>query len=101
MHKMTALQIGGTDDHLHALVQAPPIYAPSQIAQFLKGESSKWIHEEFSHLRAFGWHDGYAASTVSKLELPGVILYIQNQRGASSQADVSGKISRVSQRARD
>lgn len=23
-HKMTALQIGGCDDHIHALVQAPP-----------------------------------------------------------------------------
>jgi len=36
-HKMTALQIGGCDDHLHALVQAPPIYSPSEIAQYLKG----------------------------------------------------------------
>jgi putative transposase len=37
-HKMTALQIGGCDDHIHALIQAPPIYSPAQIAQHLKGE---------------------------------------------------------------
>jgi len=77
---MTALQIGGCDDHLHALVQAPPIYSPSEIAQYLKGESSKWIHEEFPAMRDFGWQDGYGAFTVSKSDLPDVIRYIQNQR---------------------
>ena len=45
--QMTALQVGGVEDHIHALVTAPPTIAPFQIAQFLKGESSKWIHEEF------------------------------------------------------
>ena len=79
-HKMTALQVGGIEDHIHALVNAPPTIAPSQIAQFLKGESSKWIHEEFSMLRSFGWQDGYAAFTVSKSNIPKVIKYIQNQR---------------------
>jgi len=50
-HKMTALQVGGIEDHTHALVTAPPTIAPFQIAQFLKGESSKWIHEEFATMR--------------------------------------------------
>ena len=77
---MTALQIGGCDDHLHALVQAPPIYSPSEIAQYLKGESSKWIHEEFPAMRDFRWQDGYGAFTVSKSDLPEVISYIQSQR---------------------
>jgi putative transposase len=79
-HKMTALQVGGVEDHIHALVTAPPIYAPSQIAQFLKGESSKWIHEEFREMRGFGWQDGYGAFTVSKSNIPEVVRYIQNQR---------------------
>jgi len=79
-HKMTALQVGGVEDHIHALVTAPPIYAPSQIAQFLKGESSKWIHEEFREMRGFGWQDGYGAFTVSKSNIPEVVWYIQNQR---------------------
>lgn len=79
-HGMTALQIGGIEEHIHALVIAPPAFAPSQIAQFLKGESSKWIHEEFSGLRNFAWQDGYGAFTVSKSSLPEVIKYIQQQR---------------------
>ncbi|HEV8129743.1 MAG TPA: IS200/IS605 family transposase [Acidobacteriota bacterium] len=78
--KMTALQIGGIEDHIHALVLASPTHAPSQIAQYLKGDSSKWIHEEFPKLRDFAWQDGYGAFTVSKSNLGEVIGYIQNQR---------------------
>ncbi len=79
-HRMIALQVGGFADHIHALVTAPPTIAPFQIAQYLKGHSSKWIREEFSMLPNFGWQDGYAAFTVSKSNIPGVIKYIQNQR---------------------
>lgn len=79
-HKMTAVQIGGCDDHIHALVIAPPTIAPSQIAQYLKGDSSKWIHETFPELKDFAWQEGYGAFTVSKSNLASVIVYIQNQR---------------------
>ena len=79
-HGMTALQVGGIEDHIHALLIAPPTLSPSQIAQFLKGESSKWIHEEFSALHDFAWQDGYGAFTVSKSNLPEVVHYIQQQR---------------------
>ncbi|MBI1745354.1 MAG: IS200/IS605 family transposase [Acidobacteria bacterium] len=79
-HQMTALQVGGSDDHIHALVMAPATRAPSQIAQYLKGDSSKWIHQEFPEWRGFGWQDGYSAFTVSQSNVPEVIRYIQNQR---------------------
>jgi putative transposase len=79
-HKMTALQVGGIEDHIHALVTAPPTIAPFQIAQFLKGGSSKWIHQEFPALSQFDWQDGYGAFTVSKSNIPDVISYIQRQR---------------------
>ncbi len=79
-HKMTAIQVGGIEDHIHALVLAPPTIAPFEIAKSLKGESSKWIHETFPDLRAFAWQDGYGAFTVSKPNVPSVVSYIQNQR---------------------
>ncbi|MBX7221418.1 MAG: IS200/IS605 family transposase [Blastocatellia bacterium] len=77
---MTPIQIGGIEDHIHALVAAHPTLAPSQIAQYLKGDSSKWIHETFPDLCLFKWQDGYGAFTVSKSNLTNVIRYIQNQR---------------------
>src|SRR5262245_38218386 len=64
----------------NALVMAPAAFSPSQIAQYLKGDSSKWIHEEFPELRGFAWQDGYGAFTVSKSNLPDVIRYIESQR---------------------
>jgi REP element-mobilizing transposase RayT len=79
-HRMTALRVGGYEDHVHALVAAPPSLALSQAIQFLKGDSSKWIHEEFPELKGFAWQDGYGAFTVSKSNLPEVVRYIQNQR---------------------
>ena len=79
-HKMSAVQVGGIEDHVHALLMTKPSWAPSNIDQLLKGESSKWIHEEFSDLRRFGWQDGYAVFTVSKSIVPKVIEYIKDQR---------------------
>jgi putative transposase len=79
-HKMTALQVGGVDDHIHALVMSPPTLSPSQMAQYLKGESSKWIHETFPALHDFAWQEGYGAFSVSKSNLEAVVQYIQKQR---------------------
>jgi REP element-mobilizing transposase RayT len=79
-HKMTALEIGGFEDHIHALVTAPATLSLSQVAQFLKGDSSKWIHAEFPALRNFAWQDGYGGFTVSRSNLPEVVRYIKRQR---------------------
>lgn len=79
-HQMTAIQIGGIENHIHALVMARPTASPSQIAQYLKGDTSKWIHEEFRNLRGFEWQDGYGGFTVSKSQIPDVVKYIKNQR---------------------
>lgn len=79
-HGFTAVQVGGIENHIHILVMAKPSIAPSKIVQYLKGDSSKWIHEEFPKLRAFGWQDGYGIFTVSKSQVPEVVAYIQNQR---------------------
>jgi len=79
-NKMSALQVGGVEDHVHALVIAPPTLAPSKIAQLLKGGSSLWIHTKFHELRGFEWQVGYGAFTVSKSAVLDVQRYIQNQR---------------------
>ncbi len=79
-HNMTALQVGGIEDHIHVLVLAPPVLSPSQIAQYVKGDSSKWIHETFPTLRHFAWQTGYGAFSVSKSGVSSVVDYIQNQR---------------------
>jgi REP-associated tyrosine transposase len=79
-HKMNPIQIGGVEDHIHGLVMAPPTVAPFELAKWLKGESSLWIHEEFPWLHRFSWQDGYAAFTVSKSKVPDLVRYIRDQR---------------------
>src|SRR5262249_61860510 len=51
-HKKTAIQVGAAEDHIHALVIAPPTPAPPQIAKNLKGDSSEWVHKEVPAIRA-------------------------------------------------
>ena len=79
-NKMTALQVGGIEDHVHILLGAPPSIAPSKAAQLIKGGSSKWIHDTFPKLRGFAWQDGFGAFTVSKSNVSEVIRYVQDQR---------------------
>jgi REP element-mobilizing transposase RayT len=55
---MTALPVGGIEDHIHALVRAPATLAPSPITRFLKGDSAKWIRIEFPYLGDFAWRGG-------------------------------------------
>ena len=77
-HNLTALQIGGIENHIHALVISKPTIEPSLIPKWLKGESSKWIKDEFSF--NFSWQDGYGIFSVSKSNVEKVIEYIKNQR---------------------
>ncbi len=79
-HNMTALQVGGIENHIHALTSSPPSVAPSQIAQYIKGGSSLWIHQEFQHLNNFAWQDGYGVFSVCKSHASKVIEYIKDQR---------------------
>jgi len=78
-NKLKALCVGGTADHIHILLMAPPAMALSKMVQLLKGGSSKWIHETFPEMRGFAWQDGYGAFTVSKSQLPDIVRYIQGQ----------------------
>lgn len=79
-HKMTAIQVGGIDNHIHALTGSPTPLSPSQVAKYLKGDSSYWIHNEFPDLADFGWQDGYGVFSVSKSIIPNVVDYIKRQR---------------------
>ena len=78
-HKMTAIQVGGIEDHIHALVLAPPTIAPSQVAQYLKGDSSKWIHDTFKERRSFEWQEGYAAFSIGISGVEDTTKYIHGQ----------------------
>jgi len=68
--------IGGTDDHIHLLIQIPPSLALAKAVNAVKSNSSRWASEEGF---PFAWQQGYAAFSVSASNLPAVTRYIQNQ----------------------
>jgi len=73
------LVIGGVDDHIHILLSLRPDLPVSKALQFIKGASSKWIHDTFSNLKIFSWQEGYSAFTVSKSQIGKIKNYIANQ----------------------
>jgi putative transposase len=79
-HEIIAVQVGRIDNHVHVLILAKPKFSPSQIVQWLKGESSRWIHRTFPDLAKFEWQDGYGVFSVSKSSVPDVAQYIEHQR---------------------
>ena len=79
-NRMKALAIGGTTDHLHALLSLPGMMSFSKAVQLIKGGSSKWLHETLPEYRKFEWQEGYGAFSVSASQVPKTITYINNQK---------------------
>ncbi|HKY27493.1 MAG TPA: transposase [Pyrinomonadaceae bacterium] len=79
-NRMKALAIGGTVDHLNALLSLPSTMSFAKAVQLIKGGSSKWIHDTFPQYRKFEWQEGYGAFSVSASQVRRTIAYIQNQK---------------------
>ncbi len=79
-HGMSALRIGGTSDHIHALILLPPVISVSKGAQVIKAGSSKWVNDNYFADRSFRWQKGYGAFSVSESKIPAVIKYIKTQK---------------------
>lgn len=59
-----ALAIGGTADHVHALLLLPVTRSISEMVRLIKANSSKWLREEHRKQK-FAWQRGYAVFSVS------------------------------------
>ena len=78
-NKISTLAVGGFTDHVHVLISLPPTIALSKAIQLLKGNSSKWLHEEFKNLWSFGWQEGYGAFSIGISGVEDTKKYIANQ----------------------
>ena len=68
--------IGGTEDHIHLLLQVPPKLSLANAVMKVKANSSGWMNE-IGH--KFEWQEGYGAFSVSASNLGRVKAYINNQ----------------------
>lgn len=73
-------RIGGMEDHVHLLVDIPPMIPVSDFVKYLKTGSSKYYSEEPNVKIWHGWSEGYGGFTVSKEVVPAVNEYIKKQK---------------------
>jgi putative transposase len=78
-HKMKALKVGGVEDHIHILISLPATLKIATAVELLKGNSSKWIHEDFPDRQDFEWQVGYGAFSIGVSGVDDTIAYIVNQ----------------------
>ena len=78
-NRITAIEIGGVEDHVHLLLSLPSTMAVSKAMQLIKGGSSKWVHDTFPDHRSFEWQIKYGSFSVSVSQLDTLVEYIQKQ----------------------
>jgi len=75
------IAVGGTDNHVHALLSVPAGKHVVEIVRDLKANSSRFIK---GNVPGFAWQDGYAAISVSPSQIATVKHYIARPGGAPS-----------------
>ena len=68
-------------DHVHMLISCPTNMSPSEIAQYLKGRSSRFLQDEFPGLKKKYWGQhlwarGYFCATVGSVDKEMIQNYI-------------------------
>ena len=75
-----ALELNGTEDHLHLLAKLRPDVSVSDVLRDLKSNATGWMHEVFPSVKHFSWQRGYGAFTVSQSNVEEVRNYIKHQK---------------------
>ena len=78
--KSKLYRIGGTENHLHLLVDVHPTFALAGFMKELKEYSSKWLAQNKNFPAFEGWAVSYAAFTYSKNDKEIIVDYIKNQK---------------------
>ena len=73
-----ALEVGGTQDHVHMLVSLAATHTIATVLKGVKASSSQWVHRDIGS-RRFDWQDGYGAFSVSRSQVETIRKYIRNQ----------------------
>jgi len=73
------LASNGMPNHLHLAASLHPQTNLSDCLRDIKAGSSRWLRQNNSTLRGFGWQDGYSAFSVSYSDLDKVVSYIHSQ----------------------
>lgn len=73
------LCVGGTENHVHALIMFSKTETVAHVVEEMKRNSSRWIKTVSPKYERFAWQGGYAAFSVSQSQVDTVMAYIRNQ----------------------
>jgi REP element-mobilizing transposase RayT len=79
-HDSPAVEVGGFDDHVHALCRLGRNCTISELVRDAKANSSGWIKGFGGLLSKFEWQGGYGAFSVNQLEVEQTRRYIHDQQ---------------------
>jgi REP-associated tyrosine transposase len=74
-----SIAMNSMPDHVHMLLWLPPVVAVAEALRIVKTNSSRWVHQTRTRLRAFAWQTGYGAFSVSQSNAASVMNYIREQ----------------------
>jgi REP element-mobilizing transposase RayT len=87
--------INGIEDHVHMYVRWRTDAAIADLMRIVKGQASRWVHENFPGLRSFAWQEGYSVFSVSKSQEPALKSYIARQREHHTREDFRTELLRL------
>jgi REP element-mobilizing transposase RayT len=79
-NKSYCYKIGGTDDHLHIIIQIHTSIAPADLVKDIKLATNKYIKENGLFSRFQGWQEGYGLFTYQINAKENLIEYVNNQK---------------------
>lgn len=74
-----AIQIGGTEDHIHILCTLSKNTSVAKLVEEIKKPTSRWLKSKGDRFQEFYWQNGYGAFSVSQSDVKRVREYILNQ----------------------
>ena len=75
---VSALGVGGTEDHVHLLLSLPSTCAVASVIREVKSGSSRWMRKSCG-VRQFAWQEGYGAFSIGAKQTEAILAYIRGQ----------------------
>jgi putative transposase len=85
-HGLVLLALETDWDHVHICVSTPPRFSPAEIANLLKGYSSRYLRQRFPHLKKVCgkdhlWTQAYSVGTAGAVSAEIIRRYISECQG--------------------
>jgi putative transposase len=78
-HESPAIEVGGTEDHIHILCLLSRHYSVSEIVKKAKANSSSWLKSREGRCQKFTWQSGYGAFSIDQSQMDLMQHYIRHQ----------------------